>query len=421
MTGPVEDADSGIAPVAGAGGSTAGVPTRRRILVSAYACRPQGGSEPGAGWAWAKAAARDHDVWLLTRGKFAHEIEEELAIRPVPGLTVVPLELSKVLLKLRRRSADVYWYYPLWQRKAGQVAERLHREHAFDVIHHLTFAVDWMPAGVVRRTTAKVIWGPVGGSTAVPLSMAHWLGSSGLVGELVRRAWTGLARRLVGRQLAQRADLVIAQNKDVAEVFGPHTREIVVQPNVAIRRFASASGPYEPFGGPGVKTALFVGRLIPWKGLLLAISALARPEAANWELRVIGDGPDWRRAERLAEQLGVRDRVEFTGQLPREEVLAALLRADALLAPALREAAGWAVTEALASGCPVVCVDRGGPSVIVGPDEGVAVSWRGDVVGELAKGLASLKGRITPVDRWGPDRLPALLSDWYAEASVTNS
>ncbi|ADB31827.1 glycosyl transferase group 1 [Kribbella flavida DSM 17836] len=386
---------------------------RPKVLISAYACRPTGGSEPGAGWAWAKAAARDHDVWLLTRGKFAPEIAEELAVRPVPGLTLVPLELPKWLLKLRRRHADVYWYYPLWQRLAGRTAERLHQQHGFDVVHHLTFAVDWMPAGVVRRSTAKVIWGPVGGSTAVPLPMAHWLGPRGLAGELVRRAWTGVARRVVGRHLAQTADLVVAQNNDVAEQFAPHARELVVQPNVAIRRFASASGPYEPYGGPGEKTALFVGRLIPWKGLLLAISALARPEAAHWELRVIGDGPDWRRAERHAEQLGVRDRVEFVGQLPREEVLAALLRADALLAPSLREAAGWAVTEALASGCPVVCVDRGGPSVIVGPGEGVAVPWRGDVVGELARGLASLTGRIHPVDRWGPDRLPALLATWY--------
>jgi glycosyltransferase involved in cell wall biosynthesis len=390
---------------------------RPKVLLSAYACRPQGGSEPGAGWAWAKAAARDHDVWLLTRGKFAHELTEELAVRPIPSLTVVPLELPKWLLRLRRRHADVYWYYPLWQRLAERTARRLHAEHSFDVIHHLTFAVDWMPAGVVQPSSAKVIWGPIGGSTAVPLSLAHWLGGRGLVGELVRRGWTGVARKLVGRRLAQTADLVVAQNNDVAETFGQAAREIVVQPNVAIRRFASAAGPYEPYS-PGAKTALFVGRLIPWKGVMLAISTMARPEAAGWELRVIGDGPDWRRAERLAERLGIRDRVEFTGQLPREEVLAAMLRADALLAPAMREAAGWAVTEALASGCPVVCIDRGGPSVIVGPDEGAVVSWRGDVVGELARGLAGLRGRITPVDRWGPDRLPALLAAWYATAHV---
>ncbi|MFK4085965.1 glycosyltransferase [Kribbella sp. NPDC020789] len=394
------------------------MPSRPKVLISAYACRPQGGSEPGAGWAWAKAAARDHDVWLLTRAKFVHEITEELAIRPVPGLTVVPLELPKWVLKLRRRPADVYWYYPLWQRLAGQTARRMHAEHSFDVIHHLTFAVDWMAAGVVQPSSAKVIWGPVGGSTAAPLSMAHWLGPRGVVGELVRRAYTGLRRRLTGRKAARTADLMVAQNNDVAEVFRPYAREIVVQPNVAIRRF-TASGPYEPFGPAGTKTALFVGRLIPWKGVLLAISALARPEAANWELRIIGDGPDWERAERLAERLGIRNRVEFTGQLPREAVLAAMFRADAVLAPAMREAAGWAVTEALASGCPVVCLDRGGPSVIVGPGEGVAVPWHGDVVGELAKALASLDGRITPVDRWGPDRLPDLLATWYAGARVS--
>lgn len=394
--------------------------SRPKILLSAYACRPHGGSEPGAGWAWAKAAARDHDVWLLTRGKFAHELAEELAVRPLPSLTVVPLELPNWLLKLRRRHADVYWYYPLWQRLAGRTAQRLHAEHSFEVIHHLTFAVDWMPAGVVQQSSAKVIWGPVGGSTAVPLSMARWLGARGLVAELVRRAYTGWRRRTTGRGLAQTADLVVAQNKDVAEVFGRYARELVVQPNVAINRFASASGPREPYGATGIKTALFVGRLIPWKGVLLAISALARPEAASWELRVIGDGPDWRRAERLAEQLGIRDRVEFVGQLPREEVLAALLRADALLAPAMREAAGWAVAEALASGCPVVCLDRGGPSVIVGPEEGAVVPWRGDVVGGLAKGLGSLHCRIPAVNRWSPDRLPNLLATWYTEARVSH-
>jgi glycosyltransferase involved in cell wall biosynthesis len=160
--------------------------------------------------------------------------------------------------------------------------------------------------------------------------------------------------------------------------------------------------------------------MIPWKGLLIAISVLARPEAANWELRVIGDGPDWRRAERLAEELGVRDRVEFVGQLPREEVLAAFLRADAMLAPAMREAAGWAVAEALASGCPVVCIDRAGPSVIVAPEDGAVVPWQGDVVGGLAKGLASLKGRIDPVNRWAPERLPNVLATWYSTTRVSH-
>lgn len=38
-----------------------------RVLVSAYACTPGRGSEPGAGWEWAAAAARENWVLLLTR------------------------------------------------------------------------------------------------------------------------------------------------------------------------------------------------------------------------------------------------------------------------------------------------------------------------------------------------------------------
>lgn len=396
---------------------------RPRVLISAYACRPAGGSEPGAGWAWCRAAAQDHDVWVLTRGKFAHEIRAELEARPVRSLTVVPLELPAWLLRLRNRAFDVYWYYPLWQLRAGRAARRLHRRYRFDVIHHLTFAVDWMPAGVVRKSTARVIWGPVGGSTNAPWALRRWLGVRGVAGELARRSFTGVLRLLVGRRHARRADLVVAQNQDVAKVFSRHA-EVVVHPNVAVPRLScggTRAAMPQLFGDwdPPVRQALFVGRLIPWKGLPLAISALADPAAAGWELKIIGDGPDWRRSERLADQLGIRHRVEFLGQVPREEVLAAFKSADALLAPAMREAAGWAVAEALASGCPVVCLDRGGPSVIVDRTEGAVVPWEGDVVAALAKGLAGLSGRIEPVSRWSPDRLPSVLADWYTSTRVT--
>ena len=49
------------------GRSRAGGRSRMRVLVSAFACDPTEGSEPGAGWAWARAAAVEHDVWLMTR------------------------------------------------------------------------------------------------------------------------------------------------------------------------------------------------------------------------------------------------------------------------------------------------------------------------------------------------------------------
>ncbi len=36
-----------------------------RILISAYACAPGRGSEPGVGWNWAAQVSRSHEVWVL--------------------------------------------------------------------------------------------------------------------------------------------------------------------------------------------------------------------------------------------------------------------------------------------------------------------------------------------------------------------
>ena len=373
-----------------------------RILISAVRCDPGDRRGSGAAWAWCKAAARDHDVTLITRGDSADRIDKDLAMRPVPGLTVVRLDLP-----WRR---DYWWSDSLWVRRADLTAQRFHAEQEFDVIHHLTVGPAGVPGGVAHQGAVKVIWGPVGLSTPVPLGLMHWLGAGGLLAELVRRAGAAVTRRRFNRRAARQADLVVAQDNDAAALLD----RAVVEPVVAIRPVTSGGGAGHGFGASGTRTAIFAGRLVPDKGLLLAISALARPQAARWELRVMGDGPDWRRAERLAENLGVRDRVEFRGDVPREQVLLALLRADALFAPWLQAPAAWTIAESLARGCPVVCLDRGAAAALVGPGEGAVVAWRGDVVGALADALGNVTSRVEPVTRWTPDRLPGILAGWYS-------
>src|SRR5580704_8224357 len=49
--------------------------SRKRILISAYACSPFHGSEPGVGWSWVRAVAADHDVTVLT-AEFNREVIE---------------------------------------------------------------------------------------------------------------------------------------------------------------------------------------------------------------------------------------------------------------------------------------------------------------------------------------------------------
>ena len=64
--------------------------TPRRILISAYACCPNRGSEHAVGWNWPLELARmGHEVWVITRSIFAQEICAELDASPQPRLHFV--------------------------------------------------------------------------------------------------------------------------------------------------------------------------------------------------------------------------------------------------------------------------------------------------------------------------------------------
>jgi glycosyltransferase involved in cell wall biosynthesis len=388
-----------------------------RVVVSAYACDPGQGSEPGTGWAWARAAAQRHDTWLLTRANLAGTIEAARLREPELRLHPVYIDLPRWIRRWKRGQRGVHWYYLLWQVAAWHRSRQLHRRVRFDVAHHVTFATDWMPAGVAYLRGVPTIWGPVGGATGVPWRLWRWLGVRGCLAGLTRELTTRPARRIFGMRNARRAALVVAQNDDVVRAFRRSQQPIVVEPHVAIERPDRNDGELVARRGVSYRRAIFAGRLVPWKGAALAVAALAHPAAADWSLDVYGTGPELHRIQDLVARLGVADRVNLKGHRSRSEVLAALSEAEALLFPSMHDSAPWIVAEALSRGCPVVCLDRGGPAVIVGAGQGVKVTVSADTVSNLASALQSLEGRISPVARWDADRLPLLLAQWYQQVS----
>jgi glycosyltransferase involved in cell wall biosynthesis len=394
-----------------------------RVLISAYACEPGRGSEPGAGWEFVRLAAQRHEVWVLTRANNRAPIE---AARQPAGLGTVHfvyLDLPPLARRLKRLPYGTQAYYLGWQWQARRAAARLHAEVRFDLVHHITLAADWMPAGAIDIRGVAAVWGPVGGATGMPWVLWRWLGWRGLLREVCREGVTRPMRIVFGRHAARRADVVVAQNSDVAAAFRRWSRHLVVEPNIlaepvppaASRPARAAESAARP------RTALFVGRLIPYKGLRIAVAALAEPGADQWRLRVIGDGPERAPAQRLALRLGVAGRVEFAGALARRDVLVALSTADALLAPSMYESAGFAVAEAVAQGCPVVCTDRGGHALTVTGDRGIRVPVTGRLARDLATALARVGGPLPHSTRWSADRLRTTLPRLYDLAAANRA
>jgi glycosyltransferase involved in cell wall biosynthesis len=380
--------------------------------MTAYACDPGKGSEAGAGWAWPAAAAEHHEVWLVTRSTNRQSIEKALQDNPRPKLHPVYVDLPEWARTWKRGARGLYPYYLIWQLLARRRIRQLHAKVRFDVGHHITFATDWLPAGVAFIPGLPVVWGPVGPGMSAPLRMWRSFGLRWLLQEAVRGGLTAGGSALFGRPTARRASIVVAQNRETAARYAWHPH-VVVEQHVALEADLSA----EALPAPGRnRRAVFVARLLPWKGLNVAIRALAEPEGSGWHLEVYGAGPERERAERFARRCGVSDRVAFRGLVPRTEVLSSLQTADAMLFPSSHESAGWAVAEAISAGCPVVCFDLGGPGAMLQDGEGIKVrpSWRAHRA--FARGLSELGPRHDGSRRWQASRLPALLEAWYASA-----
>jgi glycosyltransferase involved in cell wall biosynthesis len=196
---------------------------------------------------------------------------------------------------------------------------------------------------------------------------------------------------------------------------GLPAHKIHVKPN-----FVSDPGPR-----PGLpsrsQTILYVGRLEPEKGVDTLLNAWNALGSSRFELVLVGDGrlgPTLRRAT----PPGVR----LAGSLPREAVIAQMLRSRALVFPSmLYEGQSIAVLEALACGLPVLASRRGGNAELL-PENwlvtpGQQVAWT-EALGRLEDAervdRAGVDARRLYERRFGEQTASRLLEEAYRMALV---
>jgi hypothetical protein len=86
-----------------------------KVLLSAYACEPGKGSEPGVGWNWVRQIAPFAEVWVITRSNNREAIEKALAEEPLPNVHWVYFDLPRWARFWKKGQRGVHLYYYLWQ------------------------------------------------------------------------------------------------------------------------------------------------------------------------------------------------------------------------------------------------------------------------------------------------------------------
>jgi len=366
---------------------------RLRVLLSAYACEPGKGSEPGVGWNWAVQAARYHEVCVLTRASNRPAIDSEFESRPLPHLSFEYFDLPRWMRFWKRGERGVRLYYLLWQLGALRVTRRLHRQATFDVVHHVTFNTMDGP-GFLWLLDAPFVWGPVGGGQEPSPALRGDFGR-----ERVREGIRLLRKRLARfnpllRTALRRAAAVLVANGDTER------RLVRLGAKSCVRELETAVAlPSLTRSGPASATdrrftILWAGNLIRLKGPLLALDALATLKARGvaFQSVFVGGGPLRSEIEARVRSLGLEQEIRLAGRVSHQEMGLAYDQSHVLLFTSLRDTSGNVVLEAMAHSLPVVALDQHGVRDMLDTMSGtkVAIHDRSQVVRDLAAALEQL-------------------------------
>ena len=219
-------------------------------------------------------------------------------------------------------------------------------------------------------------------------------------------------------------DAVVANSKSTADAIKV-TSHVVASP-LETEFFEVA-----PVVSTNVLRLAVIGRLAPWKGQDLAVTAVAAlPEGLAWKLSIVGDalfGEEPYRDElvKLINELHLSDRVSLLGHV--EDVAKLLVDVDVcLLTSREPEPFGNVVTEAMAAGRVVIVPDQGGVTeyVVENGDNGCGYFYEMGSADSLAAAIALVaqwperRARVgenarVVARRFGVDQLAPVMEDLY--------
>ena len=396
------------------------MPHRRpRVLFVASSCNPEWVSSPLVGWSIVNALRGLVDAYLVTQVRNRDAILRA-GLREGVDFTAIDSEsISRRAYNLATRlrggegtgwtiwSAVNSLTYPHFESLAWEQFGPRVRHGEFDLVHRVTPMSPTTPSNMAARVRAA----------GVPFVVGPWAGGlpwpTGFDAERRReREYLSYVRELYrflpGYHATRRhaSAIFLASGEGFRQMPRSYRDKCFYLPENAIdparftrRRTRRAEKPIR---------AVFLGRLVPYKGadmLLTASAALVRAGAMTVD--VVGDGPQMPELRAIVEKEKIGHGVRLPGWVEHAKVQDWLVDADLFTFPSIREFGGAVALEAMAVGLVPVVIDYGGLGELVTPKTGflLPMGTREQIVERLRALLSRLCEHPHEIDAKSPAAL----------------
>lgn len=348
-----------------------------KILINAYACSPDMGSEPGMAWNWCINLARHCELFIITEGEFRDKIER--AVANLPQSNNMHFYYNPIAEKVRKMCWNqgdwrFYWYYRKWQLKTLDIARTICRDHDIDIIHQLNMIGFREPGYLWKIKGIPFVWGPTNAKESFPtayLKKAPFRDRLFItVKNLLNRIQLEYSSRV--KSAASTASYILAASSESAISIKKYFHAEAIVINETGCSFSRTSID-RSFDGDSLHL-LWVGRGIFTKQSKLAIDILNRLKDEPIVIHFVGcNAEEESNLRNYAIQRNVEKQCQWHGVVSHKEVQSFMQECQLLLFTSLAEGTPHVVLEAIANNLPVICFDTCGQGDCVDDTVGIKI------------------------------------------------
>ena len=373
-----------------------------KILLSAYACEPNKGSEPEVGWKWATTLCRlGHEVHVVTKSNNKQNIEQYLKENNIENLNFIYFDFpdwilnilksgSKKNMLLNKKASIPYLYYIFWHIGIYFATKSIVKKIKFDFVHHVTFVSIRFP-NLLCLHKIPFIFGPISGGEKVPYQLRKNFSLSFKIKELFRDLSNYYIKisPLINLTLHKSDKIFVTSLETKKTIPKRYHHKTKIMLGIGFEKFPNIDN--SVIRDQDLFNIVFAGNFIEWKGISIVLKTFRELKKKNSKffLTIIGSGPQESNLKALAKKYKINESIKWLGRVKREDLFEIFSKSDLLLFPSLRDSGGFVVLEAMSHGLPVSTLNLGGPGQMVNNECGIKIEVGNKTENEIVLELSS--------------------------------